>query len=240
MATTIRLRVEGTDNLLAAAAATGVPHVVAQGYASWNGLRAGGWVKSEAEPLDLHEGTAAHPGDLALQHLEQAVRGAGGAVLRYGWLHGPGAIEDQAELVRKRQFPLIGPATGHFSWVYTHDAARATVLALEQRASGVYNIVDDEPAPVSEWLPYLAEHAGARPPFRVPLWAARPLAGEAAVIMMTEGRAFANAKVKRELGWQLRYPSWRQGFSEELARSARAGGQSSRPRAKAASRSWRE
>jgi nucleoside-diphosphate-sugar epimerase len=216
-ATTIRLRTEGTDHLLAAARATGVPHVVAQSYASWNGLREGGWVKTEEDPLDLHEGTAAHPVSMAIKHLEEAVVAAGGAALRYGGLYGPGATDDQVELVRKRQFPLVGRGTGYTSWVHVDDAASATVLAVEQRVRGVFDIVDDEPAPASEWLPYLAASAGARPPMRVPVWLARIVAGDAAVLMMLEGRGFSNAKAKRELGWAPRYPSWRQGFREGLA-----------------------
>jgi nucleoside-diphosphate-sugar epimerase len=141
---------------------------------------------------------------------------AGGVVLRYGSLYGPGAIDDWVELVRRRQFPLVGGGTGYISWVHLDDAASATVLALEQEAAGVYNIVDDEPAPASEWLPYLAACAGAKRPMRIPAWLARLLAGEMVVVMMTEGRGFSNAKAKRELGWELRYPSWRQGFKEEL------------------------
>src|SRR3954447_23063968 len=216
-APTIRLRTEGTDHLLAAAEATGVSRVVAQSYASWNGIREGGWVKTEEDPLDLHEGTAAHAGSVAIRYLEDVVVKAGGAVLRYGGLYGPGATDDQVELVRKRQFPLVGGGTGYCSWVHLDDAASATVLAVEQQARGVFNIVDDEPAPAGEWLPYLAACAGAKPPRRVPTWLARLLAGDVAVIMMTEGRGFSNAKAKRELGWQLRYPSWRQGFAEGLA-----------------------
>ena len=153
----------------------------------------------------------------AIEHLEDVVRTAGGAVLRYGSFYGPGATGDQVELVRKRMFPLVGGGTGYFSWVHLDDAASATVLAVEQRAEGVFDIVDDEPAPVSEWLPYLAECAGAKRPRRIPKWLARLLAGEMVVSLMTEGRAFSNAKAKRELGWELRYPSWRQGFKEELA-----------------------
>lgn len=214
---TIRLRTEGTDHLLAAAEAHGVGHVVAQGYANWNGLREGGWVKTEEDPLDLEEGTAAQTSMEALRHVEDVVVKAGGAVLRYGGFYGPGAIDDQVELVRLRKFPLVGDGTGYASWVHLDDAAAATVLALEQKARGVFNIVDDEPAPAAEWLPYLAECAGAGKPMRVPVWLARVLAGKVVVIMMTEGRGFSNAKAKRELGWELRYPSWRQGFKEELA-----------------------
>ncbi len=209
--TTNRLRSEGIDHLLAAAEATGVSHVVAQGHASMNGIREGGWVKTEEDPLEVLEGTK------AIRHLEDVVVKAGGAVLRYGGFYGPGAWDEQIKLVRKRLFPLVGGGTGYVSWVHVDDAASATVLAVEQQANGVFNIVDDEPAPVSEWLPFLAECAGAKPPRRVPAWLARLLAGEMAVGMVTEGRGFSNAKAKRELGWELRYPSWRQGFKEELA-----------------------
>ena len=209
-ATTNRLRSEGIDHLLAAAEATGVSHVVAQGHASMNGIHEGGWVKTEEDPLEVIEGTK------AISHLESVVVRAGGVVLRYGGFYGPGANDDQVEMVRKRLFPLVGGGTGYSSWVHVDDAASATVLALEQKATGVFNIVDDEPAPVSEWLPHLAECAGAKPPRRVPAWLARLLAGDMVVGMMTEGRGFSNAKAKRELGWELRYPSWRQGFKEEL------------------------
>jgi nucleoside-diphosphate-sugar epimerase len=213
---TIRLRTEGTDNLLAAAEATGVGHVVAQGYANWNGIREGGWVKSEEDPLDPETGTKARTSMDALRHVEDVVLAAGGAVLRYGGFYGPGATDDQVELVRKRQFPLVGQATGYASWIHLDDAATATVLAVEQKVQGVFNVVDDEPAPASEWLPYLAASAGAKPPRRVPVWLARLLAGDTVVTMMTEGRGFSNAKAKSELGWELRYPSWRQGFKEDL------------------------
>jgi nucleoside-diphosphate-sugar epimerase len=171
----------------------------------------------EEAPLDLMTGTTAHAVMEAICHLEDVVVKAGGAALRYGWLYGPGATDDLVELVRKRQFPLVGGGTGYCSWVHVDDAASATVLAVEQQAKGVFNIVDDEPAPASEWLPYLATCAGAKPPMRVPKWLARLLAGEVAVTMMTEGRGFSNAKASRELGWELRYPSWRKGFKEGLA-----------------------
>jgi nucleoside-diphosphate-sugar epimerase len=210
-AATNRLRSEGTDHLMAAAEATGVSHVAAQGVAIFNGIREGGWVKTEEDPLYAAKGTE------AVSHLEDVVVKAGGVVLRYGGLYGPGATDDQVKLVRRRLFPVVGGGTGYFSWVHLDDAASATVLAVEQHAQGVFNIVDDEPAPVSQWLPYLAACAGAKPPRRLPRWLARWLAGEFVVGMMTEGRGFSNAKAKRELGWQLRYPSWRQGFKEELA-----------------------
>jgi nucleoside-diphosphate-sugar epimerase len=216
-ATTNRLRTEGTDHLLAAARATGVSTFVAQSYASWNGIRQGGWVKTEEDPLDPENGTIAHPIAMAIRHLEDEVLKANGAALRYGGLYGPGATDDQVELVRRRQFPLVGGGTGYSSWVHVDDAARATVLAVEQQVKGVFNIVDDEPAPVSQWLPYLAECAGAKAPMRVPRWLARMLAGDVAVTIMTQGRGFSNAKARHELGWELRYPSWRQGFREGLA-----------------------
>jgi len=215
-ASTIRLRSEGTDHLLAAAEATGVSHVVTQSFGAFNGIREGGWVKTEEDPMDPGPASA-RKGAEALNRLEDVVVKAGGAALRYGSLYGPGAIDDWVELVRKRQFPLVGGGTGYMSWVHLDDAASATVLAVEQHAKGVFNIVDDEPAPASEWLPYLAACAGAKRPIRIPKWLARQLAGEMAVIMMTEGRGFSNAKAKRKLGWKLRYPSWRQGFKEELA-----------------------
>jgi nucleoside-diphosphate-sugar epimerase len=215
-ATTNRLRTEGTDHLLAAAKASEVSNFVAQSYASWNGIRRGGWIKSEEDPLDLEQGTAAETVMRAVRYLEQAVAGAGGVAVRYGSLYGPGATDDQLELLRKRQFPLVGSGSGYTSWVHLEDAASATVLAVEQKAKGVFNVVDDEPAPVSEWLPYLATCAGAKSPMRVPAWLARLLAGDVAVTMMTEGRGFSNAKAKCELGWKLLYPSWRDGFKEGL------------------------
>ena len=204
---TNRLRSEGIDNLLAAAEAVGVPHVVAQSHASMNGARTGGWVKTEEDPLELLDGTR------AIAHLEDVVVRAGGAVLRYGAFYGPGVHGDQVDLVRRRMLPLIGSGDGHVSWVHVDDAVSATVLAIEQKAHGVFNIVDDEPAPVRVWLPYLAECVGA-PPRRLPAWLARLLAGEMAVGVMTQGRGFSNAKAKRELGWEPGHPSWRQGFRE--------------------------
>jgi nucleoside-diphosphate-sugar epimerase len=214
---TNRLRTEGTDHLLAAAEATGVTNVVAQSYGSWNGIRTGGWVKTEEDPVDPMTGTPAQPGMAAVAHVEEAVVGAGGAALRYGWFYGPGAMDDLVVPVRKRQFPVIGGGAGHSSFVHLDDAASATVLVVEQKARGVFNIVDDEPAPADQWLPHLAACAGAKSPLRIPAWLARPLAGDVAVAMMTEGRGFSNARAKRELGWRLRHPSWREGFKKELS-----------------------
>ena len=214
-AATNRLRTEGTDHLLAAAEATGVSHIVAQSVASWTGIGEGGQL-SEEDPLPSEEvGPKMRGAVQALRYVEDVVVNAGGAALRYGGFYGPGATNDLVELVRKRRFPLVGGGTGYFNWVHLDDAASATVLAVEQQAKGVFNIVDDEPARVRDWLPYLAESAGARRPMRLPKWVAQLLAGEM-VKIMTDGRAFSNAKAKRELGWELRYPSWRQGFKEEF------------------------
>jgi nucleoside-diphosphate-sugar epimerase len=215
-ATTNRLRTEGTDHLVSAAEAGGVPHLVAQSYACWNGIREGGWVKTEEDPLDPMTGMRMQGVADAIRHLEDVVVQVGGAALRYGGFYGPGATDDQVELVRKRRFPLVGGGTGYSSWIHLDDAASATVLAVEQQAKGVFNIVDDDPAPASEWLPYLAECAGAKPPMRMPTWLARLLAGDVAVTMMTQGRGFSNTKAKRELGWELLYSSWRQGFRQEV------------------------
>jgi nucleoside-diphosphate-sugar epimerase len=216
-ATTNRLRTEGTDHLLAAAEATGVSHFVAQSYAGWNGIRKGGWVKTEEDPLDPETGTGFSEGAEAIRYVEEMVLKAGGAILRHGTLYGPGALDLFVEPLRKRQFPLVGGGSGYSSWTHLEDAASAAVLAVEQKARGVFNIVDDEPAPASEWLPYLAASAGAGRPMRVPKWLARLVAGDVVVTMMTEGRGFSNAKAKRELGWKPRYSSWRQGFKAALA-----------------------
>jgi nucleoside-diphosphate-sugar epimerase len=214
---TNRLRSEGLDNLLAAATANGVTRYFNQSYASRNGEPRGGRVKSEDDPLNLMPGTAANAVLGTIEEAEQKVLKFGGTVLRYGSFYGPGAIDDQVALLRKRQYPLVGSGAGYSSWIHLDDAASATVLAVEQGATGVFNIVDDDPAPARDWLPYLAECAGARKPLRVPVWLARVLAGDQAVHMMTEGRGFSNAKAKRELGWKLAYPSWRDGFKAELA-----------------------
>jgi nucleoside-diphosphate-sugar epimerase len=210
---TNRLRTDGTDALLDAARQVGVQRVVAQSYTSWPYARTGGPIKTEDDPLDPSPPAALRETLAAIRHVEEAVVGAGGIALRYGGFYGsPNDV--QIEFVRKRQFPVVGDGCGIWSFVHLDDAAAATVLALERGAAGIYNVVDDDPAPVREWLPALAAAAGAPPPRHVPRWLAKLAAGEANVVMMTEIRGASNAKAKRELGWTLRYPSWRQGFVE--------------------------
>jgi 2-alkyl-3-oxoalkanoate reductase len=214
---TNRLRTEGTDNLLAAAREAGVGRVVAQSVAAY-GLfaREGGPVKTEDAPLDSNPVKGMREVGVAVGHLERAVTQAGGIVLRYGAFYGA-ANDGLLEPIRKRQFPIVGDGGGIFSWIHLDDAAGATVLALEHDGPATYNIVDDEPAPVRDWLPVAADVLGAKPPRHVPVWLARLVAGEAAVMMGTSARGASNAKAKRELGWTLRYPSWRQGFAEAYA-----------------------
>jgi len=210
-ADTNRLRTDGTDSLLEAARKTGVTRVVAQSYAGWPYAREGGPVKSEDDPLDAQPLPEMRETLDAIEHLEGRVQDAGGVVLRYGGLYG--APDDaQVELVRRRRFPLVGDGGGVWSFVHLDDAAAATVLAVEQGEPGVYNVVDSDPAPVREWLPALAEAIHAKPPFRVPRWLARVFAGEVGVVLMTEIRGASNAKARRDLGWTLRHPSWREGF----------------------------
>jgi nucleoside-diphosphate-sugar epimerase len=222
-AQTNRLRTEGTDHLLAAGRAQGVRRFVAQSYAGWPAERSGGPVKTEEDPFDPHP-----PADMrqtleGFRHLERAVTGAAwteGIVLRYGGFYGPGTsfAEDgeHVEMIRRRRFPIVGGGDGVWSFVHVEDAADATLAAVEHGRRGIYNVVDDEPAPVKEWLPAAARAAGARPPRHVPRWAGRLLAGEAATVMMTEVRGASNEKAKRELGWQPRHASWRQGFAEAV------------------------
>ncbi len=211
-APTNRLRTEGTDALLAAAREAGVHRFVAQSFASMRYAREGGPVKTEDDPLDPTPPASARGTNAAMRYLDQAVTDAGGIALRYGGFYGA-ANDGLIKPVRKRQFPIVGNGGGVFSFIHLDDAAAATVLALEHDGAGIYNIVDDEPAPVREWLPALANALGARPPRHVPRWLARLVAGEGAVMMGTESRGASNAKAKRELGWTLRYPSWRQGFT---------------------------
>ncbi len=211
-AATNRLRTSGTDALLGAAGESGVARFVAQSYAGWPYAREGGPVKSEDDPLDPSPVAAMRETLAAIRHLEQSVTDAGGVALRYGGFYGS-PDDAQLEPVRTRRFPIVGDGAGVWSFVHLDDAAAATVLALEQGATGIYNVVDDDPAPVREWLPVLAQAIGAKPPRRVPRWLARLAAGEVGVVLMTETRGASNRKAKEELGWTLLHPSWRQGFA---------------------------
>jgi nucleoside-diphosphate-sugar epimerase len=208
---TNRLRTQGTDALLAAARETGVRRFVAQSYAGWPYARDDGAVKTEEDPLDPTPVPAMSETVAAIRYLEQTVVDAGGLALRYGVLYGS-PDDAQLDAVRKRQFPIVGDGGGIWSFVHLDDAAAATVIALDRGEPGVYNVVDDDPAPVREWLPALAEAIGAKPPRRVARLLARVLAGESGVLLMTEARGASNAKAKRELGWAPHYPSWREGF----------------------------
>ena len=224
-AATNRLRTEGTDHLLAAGRAVGARRFVAQSYAGWPAARTGGPVKAEDAPFDPDPPKQLREMLDAIRHLEEAVVGADrleGVVLRYGGFYGPGTTlsADPAAAhtaaIRKGRFPVVGDGGGVWSFIHVDDAATATAAAVECGRRGIWNVVDDEPAPAREWMPELARVLGARPPRRVPRWLGRLLAGEAATVMMTEVRGASNAKAKRELGWQPRYPSWRQGFAQGL------------------------
>jgi nucleoside-diphosphate-sugar epimerase len=211
-AATNELRAKGTDALLAAAREAGVRRFVAQSVAAFNRYaRQGGPIKSEDDPIEQTPPANTRQSAAALNHLERAVTEFGGIALRYGVFYGA-ASDGTIEPLRKRQFPIIDGGGGIWSWIHLDDAAAATVLALEHAGPAIYNVVDDEPAPVREWLPVLAQALGAKPPRRVPTWLARLLAGEAVVLMSTEARGASNAKAKRELGWTPGYPSWRKGF----------------------------
>jgi 2-alkyl-3-oxoalkanoate reductase len=213
-AVTNELRTRGTDNLLAAAAEAGTRRVIAQGYTGWPNQRSGGPAKTEADPLDTRPVASTRRSLAAIRHVEETVPAAvpEGIVLRYGSFYGPGASDVLLELVRKRQVPVIGGGTGIWSFIEITDAAAATVAAVSGGIPGIYNIVDSDPAPVADWLPYLARVAGAKPPLRLPGWLGRPLAGELVVLQMTSARGSANDKARKELGWEPRYPSWREGF----------------------------
>jgi nucleoside-diphosphate-sugar epimerase len=219
-ALTNRLRTEGTDHLLSAGQAVGVRRFVAQSYAAWPYARVGGPVKTEDDPLDPSPPRQMRESLAAIRHLEEAVLGADwteGIVLRYGAFYGPGTSmepgSEQLEMIRKRKFPVIGDGGGLWSFVHVADAADATVAAIEYGQRGIYNVVDDDPAPVAEWLPALAQQIGAPAPRRVPRLVGRLFAGEAGAVMMTEIRGASNAKAKRELGWRPAHPSWREGFA---------------------------
>jgi len=218
-AATNTLRTTGTDNLLAAARATGAARFVAQSYAGWPYARTDGPVKSEEDPLDSDPPAGYRETLDAIKYQEGVVTGStapAGVILRYGGFYGPhtsvSADGEIVEMVRKRRLPVVGGGTGVWSFIHIEDAATATVAAIERAEPGVYNVVDDDPAPVSTWLPALAAAAGAKPPMAVPRWIGRLAAGEAATVIMTEGRGAANTKARKELDWVLRYPSWRQGF----------------------------
>jgi nucleoside-diphosphate-sugar epimerase len=222
---TNRLRTEATDHLLAAGRAAGARRFVAQSYGAWRFARTGGPVQAEADPLDPNPPAAYRSVVAAILYLEKTVttiEWGEGLVLRYGGFYGPGTGMSSAPdavmaaPIRKRRFPLVGDGGGVWSFIHIEDAAAATVAAVERGQPGIYNVVDDEPAPVREWLPVLASALGAKPPRRIPRWLSRLLAGEVATASMTDVRGASNAKAKRELGWQLRYPSWRQGFTKGL------------------------
>jgi nucleoside-diphosphate-sugar epimerase len=221
-AVTNALRTKGTDHLLEGARAAGARRLIVQSYAGWPSARVGGPVKTEDDPLDPNPPASMRNSLDAMRSMERVVveaEGIEGVVLRYGGFYG--ALDDMPpkfmETIRKRRFPVVGSGAGVWSFIHLDDAAAATVAALDHGGPGIYNVVDDEPAPVAEWLPGFAAAVGAKPPRHVPKWLGRLLAGEAAVSMMTEVRGSSNAKAKRELGWTLRYPSWRQGFRAEFA-----------------------
>lgn len=223
-ALTDRLRSEGTRHLVAAATKAGARRYVAQGFAGWGYAREGSRIKTEEDPLDPDLPAVFRRSLDALRELEAAVLGAReleGIVLRYGWFYGPGTSIGEGgsvvEAVRRRRMPIVGKGTGVWSFAHIDDVAAATLAAVERGTPGVYNIADDDPATVAEWLPALAEAVGARPPRSVPAWLARLLVGAAGVAVMTENRGISSAKAKRELGWKPTWPSWRQGFRESLA-----------------------
>jgi nucleoside-diphosphate-sugar epimerase len=217
-APTNALRTRGTDYLLAAASAAGVRRFIAQSYAGYY-ARTGGPVKTEEDPLDPGPPAGQRESVAAGRHVEQAVLGAPleGIVLRYGSLYGPGASESTVALIRKRQFPVIGAGTGVWSFLHVADAATATAAAVSRGAPGIYNVADDEPATVAEWLPELAAILGAPPPRRLPGWLGKLVAGEAGLSAMTALRGASNAKARRELGWQPAWASWRDGFARGLS-----------------------
>jgi nucleoside-diphosphate-sugar epimerase len=217
-ARTNELRTRGTEHLLAAARAAGVDRFVAQSYTGWTNDDRGGPIKSEADPLDPDPLTAQRESLAAIGFLEDAVTSAPleGIVLRYGNFYGPGDSEPLLELIRRRRFPIIGDGGGVWSWIHLDDAASATIAALERGRRGIYNVTDDEPARVAEWLPYLARVVGAKPPRRLPVWLGRLAAGDVPVRWMTEGRGSSNEKAKRELDWRPAWSSWRDGFRDGL------------------------
>ena len=228
-AVTNRLRTEGTDALIAAAREAGVRRFVAQSFAPYRYTQ-GGSIRTEADPVETTAPKNMQRTADAIKHLEDATTAFGGIALRYGGFYGA-ANDALIEPVRKRQFPIIGAGGGIFPWMHLDDGAAATVLALEHEGPAIYNIVDDDPAPVRDWLPELADALGARPPRRVPAWLARLVAGPAAVLLGTQARGVSNAKAKRELGWTPRYASWRTGFATTYSAIAVADGAASSTKA---------
>ena len=218
-AATNALRTTGTRNLLAAAQAAGVRRLIAQSYAGWNIGRAGSGLATENEPLDTHPEPAQRETLAAFHFLERAVTEAplSGIVLRYGSFYGPRASDAYVEMVRKRMLPIIGSGAGVWSWIHVDDAAAATVAALERGEPGIYHVADDEPAPVAEWLPYLAQSVGAKPPLHLPKWLGLLATGEVVVHMMTDVRGVSNEKAKWVLDWRPRWASWRDGFRHALS-----------------------
>jgi nucleoside-diphosphate-sugar epimerase len=231
-AATNELRTSGTDHLLTAAAAAGARRFVVQSYTGWPNVRAGGPVKTEDDPLDPDPPAFQRQTLQAIRYLERAVLDSPlePVVLRYGSFYGPGASEEFVAMVRKRKLPIAGAGAGVWSFIHIDDAAAATVMALEGDATGVFNIVDDEPARVSQWLPFLAQAVGAKPPHRVPTWLARLAGGEVGVSLLTQVRGASNAKARRELGWQPRWLTWRDGFQHGLTDSAGSSSQVSADR----------
>jgi nucleoside-diphosphate-sugar epimerase len=222
-AATNRLRTEGTEHLLAAARAAGVQRVIAQSYAGWPYARTNGPAKAEDDPLDPHPPKQMRTTLDAIRRQEALVTEAGGVALRYGGFYGPGTGlapgGEQWETIHARRFPVVGDGAGVWSFVHIEDAAAATLAALEHWSPGeIYNVVDDEPAPVREWLPAIADAIGAPPPRRIPRWVAR-LMGEHVVALMCEVRGASNAKARRELGWTPRWPTWRDGFAQLATRA---------------------
>ncbi len=221
-AQTNRLRTDGIDYLLAAGRAVGAKRFIAQSFTSWPYARAGGPVKTEDDPLDPTPARQMRESLQAIRHLEAAVTGSDwtdGIVLRYGGFYGPGTSlapegGEQVEMIKDRKFPVIGDGGGVWSFIHIADAAEATAIAAERGAPGIYNIVDDEPAAVSDWLPVLAQKFDAPKPFRVPKFIGKLAAGEAGIVMMTDIRGASNAKAKRELGWTPAHPTWREGFGQ--------------------------
>lgn len=213
---TNELRTRGTDNLLAAAAEAGTRRVIAQSYTGWPAERAGGPVKTEQDPYDPSPVPSAVSTLAAIKHVDQAVPAGApeGLVLRYSAFYGPGTSNELVEMVRKRRLPIIGSGKGIWSFTQIEDAAAATVAAVDHGAPGVYNVVDSDPAPVTEWLPYLASVAGAKAPMRVPVWLGRLLAGEFVAASMTSFRGASNDKARKALGWEPKYASWREGFRD--------------------------